>query len=222
MTSSEYLYEGKTIEGRPLRLFCRDGANDQDVAHSVTVCDEYGLRGLDLSGWALDVGAYIGAVAISLAIDHPALHVVAVEPVAENVENLRRNVAINGMQERVHVEPLAAVGEDGPPLLTIRSGFGGRHEFVGNLHDGRHATARDVATLTIRDVLRLYEIDELALMKLDCEGCELPVLADPDVRRVRRIVGEYHVQPRRLFGPLARTHAVTANEASYHFTAVAK
>jgi len=37
----------------------------------------------------------------------------------------------------------------------------------------------------------LFE-DRCAFLKIDCEGCEWDVLADPAIARVERIVGEGH------------------------------
>ena len=68
---------------------------DSVVIAGTTGGDEYGTDALSLSGWAFDIGSYIGTVAMVLAIDNAGLHVIALEPVPENLELCRRNVERN-------------------------------------------------------------------------------------------------------------------------------
>lgn len=222
---SIFIHENRTPNGNPFRLECRTDTNDQNVSHAVSKLDEYGLAGLSFSpsAWAIDVGAYIGAVAIPLALDHSGLRVVAVEPVLENVATLTRNIAMNEVADRVFVCPLAATSPTGD-FVTIRYGGQGRHRYVGNV--GREAPDADEVTIAppvaLSDLLSVYEIDQVALLKIDCEGCEWDFLTDPAVRRVEMIVGEFH---RGGFLDLKQmldaTHVVAVPKtATYNFVAV--
>ena len=59
--------------------------------------------------------------------------------------------------------------------------------------------AMRVPALSIRKLWRLEHIDRCDLMKLDCEGAELPILAALAgaglLPRIRCLVGEWHVLP---------------------------
>jgi hypothetical protein len=44
-------------------------------------------------------------------------------------------------------------------------------------------------------LMALHDITEVALVKLDCEGCEWAVLRSPAVQWVERFIGEYHGVP---------------------------
>lgn len=213
---STYIHENRTPNGNRFKLECRLGTNDQDVAHSVSKLDEYGLRGLELEGWALDIGAYIGAVAIPLAIDHPGLGVVAVEPVPENVALLQRNITLNGVTDSVLVCPLAAAAP-GDDLVMVRYGGNGRHRFVGNV--GMEAPDAsdefDAPGVDLGGLLAFYQISEVSLMKIDCEGCEWAFLSDAAVGKVERIVGEYHGEVEADFLP---GHDVRIDD-NWHFWA---
>lgn len=211
-----YIYEGTTPGGRPFRLECRDGVNDQDVAHSVTAGDEYGLRGLDLSGWALDIGASIGDVAIPLALDHPGLRVVALEPVPESRELLIRNLALNGVADgQILVNGRAATRASVDGVLLA---YGvGIHRYVGSMVGSEMVAS--VEGVSLGGLLDGYGIADLALLKADCEGCEWGFLDDAAVARVDLIVGEWHPpgDAQRLAELLHATHDVAV--VGYHFTA---
>ena len=124
-----------TPRNQPVTMWVRADTNDWNTLYSCLTGDEYGLRDLHLSGWALDVGAYTGGVTVALAMDNPELQVVAVEPVPGNVELLRLNLEANGLTDRVTVVEGAA--GDGSKV-NIRYGYSGselatHHAFVGNM-----------------------------------------------------------------------------------------
>ena len=70
---------------------------------------------------------------------------------------------------------------------------------------GYERAEQPVAPITLADILDQNGLDEVDLLKLDCEGCESSVLgcAAPGLlRRVRFMTGEYHGLPR--FYPVVR------------------
>lgn len=160
--------------------------------------DEYHLRDLSLAGLALDVGAHLGAVTIALAIDNPALEVIAVEAVPPNVDLLRTNVALNGLEDRVRVVPLAAAAP-GVPRTEVWYGSVGNesaehHAFIGNstlvydVPEIEHVEA-SIACVSLGALLGDRDAE---FLKIDCEGCEWGFLTDPALARVKRIHGEWH------------------------------
>src|SRR5205823_5233895 len=87
--------------------------------------DEYRMTGRTLSGWAIDVGAHIGAFSVSLALDQPHMSILAVEAVPENVIMLEKNVRDNGVSDRVTVVPKFAAS---PGTRKAICHYGYRHE----------------------------------------------------------------------------------------------
>ena len=182
--------------------------------------DEYGLRSLDLFGRAADIGAHIGSVAIALLMDNPELFVLAIEPVPDNVELLRENLAQNGLAGRCEVIQ-AAVGKG--ETTTIRYGYTGsenatHHAFIGNstiVYPDAPEMPHEEATVP---VLRLADLGPLAFMKIDCEGGEWGFLKGAALPKVERIHGEAHpVLGHRapdMADLLEATHAVTFNGAN--------
>jgi FkbM family methyltransferase len=118
----------------------------------------------DLSKGAtvLDIGANIGMISCSLAVRRPDLRIIAVEPVPQNVECLRKNIVSNGIKN-VHVVHAAAssrrgsinVNVNGPWSVVVENG---------------EAT---VPAVTLDDFIA----DAPAFIKIDVEGWEPHVIA---------------------------------------------
>ena len=180
-----------TPRGRAVAMWVRADTNDWNTLASCLNEDEYGLRGRELKGVALDIGAYLGSVSIAMLLDHPELRVVAVEPIPENVNLVWRNAVINGVADRLTVHE-AAVG-DGKPI-TIRYRYGTsesdlHHAFVGNsaLTSGDVAHERRIVPTLIPSDLPAADF-----VKIDCEGGEWPFFAAGSDTRFGHIVGEWH------------------------------
>jgi FkbM family methyltransferase len=189
-----------TPGGRPVEMIYRADTNDLNTCLSCLDGDEYRTAPLagQLRGIAVDVGAYLGAVAVGLAVDNPDLTVYAVEPVPSNVDLIRQNVALNGLVDRVEICD-AAIG--GREQVVISYGYRGtelaeHHAFVGNmslLADHRGDVPHDERVMAPSSISQLIPPGPIALLKIDCEGCEWDALADRDlVARCARIVGEWH------------------------------
>ena len=211
--------------GRARTIKVREGTNDAATMHATfwfgQLQDEYGLADRYLEGWALDIGASIGPVALALALDNPDLQVVAVEAVPENADLLGENAVLAGVADRIHVLANAAAG-DGDETCVIRygpyeiPGIPPEHamevRFVGNLFRDHGSRGRTVAVpaVSLSAILARFGIDRVRFMKIDCEGCEWAFLASPDIGRVDEIIGEWHDRdgPSSITALLAPTHTV--------------
>jgi FkbM family methyltransferase len=214
------IWQGDTPKGNEVRMHCRDATSDENICRLISTKDEYGLGGRDFEGVAIDVGAHIGSVTVPLLIDNPGLIVVAVEPVFENLMMLRRNISLNRLDDRATVLPVAA-GIDGEAL--IRHGWKGPHRHVGNLGEGTPEHADPMVSMSFGAIRRGIGVETIALLKLDCEGCEWDVLSDPEIWRAEVIVGEFHASltaSTLVTDHLADTHRVEMND--WTFLAVLK
>lgn len=120
----------------------------------------------------VDVGANIGYNTIHAArLAGPRGRVVAVEPAADNLDVLRRNVAAAGLTN-VLVEPVAAGSASGTADLFVR----GRKSAVNSLFpQSCYAFVTDIVRVPV------VPLDELVsggadVVKIDVEGGELDVL----------------------------------------------
>lgn len=191
--------------GGTIRMLTRPDTVDGDICTSSIIQDEYGLADLPpMSGLAVDVGAHIGSVTVMLAVMNPGLFVKAVEIVPENVELLRQNAELNGVDDRIEVIPYAAGGPDemsrvcfmhhrSHPVATPE--YVRKHRHIGNsfwspAYEGAFdSEAIEVPTRSLGDII---EDNACAFLKIDAEGCEWEFLRDPAVAQVDRIHGEFH------------------------------
>ena len=208
-----------TAGGRSASFDVREDTNDSALVSAVVGQDEYGLGTLpELTGWALDIGSHVGSVAVALAMDHPRVNVIAVEPVPDNSALIRLNAERNGVGDRVHVEEAAATTK---ARSTVHYGYTETPEtpddafvvanrYIGNIwhRDSSRSETKTVPGVSIRALAEKYETPSFEFAKIDCEGCEWSFLSR-DAKLIEVIVGEWHDLPvdeiRKLLG---KTHDV--------------
>lgn len=135
----------------------------------------------------IDIGAHIGAFSVYVAHRNPNTQIVAIEPEGNNYDYLTQNVNL-----KPNVLPLHAfVGYD-KSLNTI---------IVDPENSGGHCIVAGDSSIpaprmiTVEQIIDLYQWDQVDLLKIDCEGCEVDVLSnmpDETFKKINRIVGERH------------------------------
>lgn len=194
-----------TPNGNTVRFLVRHGSNDHNTVASLSVFDEYGLRGLpQMSGWALDIGAHVGGVGVCLAIDNPELNVIAIEPVPDNAQLCRVHAERNGLGRRFKVIE-GAVGKAGTTTL-VRYGFKvdagdpfDHHAWIGNTSlvyvdpPVESHMEVEVPCISLAELAYTYEaLGPPAIVKVDCEGGEWDALPEIVALSSPRVVGEWH------------------------------
>jgi FkbM family methyltransferase len=183
-------------------FWTREGTTDANAVYALAD-DEYGLLGQTFEGWAIDVGAHIGTVSLMLARTNPDLRVLAIEAVPENSDLLERNIATASLEGRI-ISVRASAARPGAITGLCHYGYRHReeegdsyvsaHRFVGNtwVDRGEPEFSVTMPAVSLDDLLDDYGIDDVAVLKIDCEGCEWAFLDTPAVSRVALIVGEFH------------------------------
>jgi FkbM family methyltransferase len=138
----------------------------------------------------VDVGANVGAATIWFARRCRIAEIVAVEPAPGSLTRLEANLRTNRLENRVSVVPAALSGRTGSVYLSQNG---------SSVYAQTRATsspgAERVDAVSLADLFDRCGLEEVDVLKLDCEGAEFDALLACDeelLSRVRVIVGEYH------------------------------
>lgn len=180
-----------------LSFHCLRGADRMlgDVFHSQLY--DVPLCPVGFGDLVIDVGANHGFAACWFAAR--GAEVLAFEPSPGVFALLERNVAANNLAPRVRCVRAAVSGRDGRAVLREAPDLGGG---MSTIEPGFAATSgahydegREVPLRAIGGLLDELAPRRVRLLKLDCEGSELPILAalTPALRqRIDSIALEYH------------------------------
>ena len=151
-----------------------------------------------------DIGAHIGSFATNLASLHPQSRIECFEPSRESARYLRRNVAQNGLADRINVHEVALADKEGTALLDDNDGGSVHNGLIqqdrrlvegADALDRRHAV--EVPTTTFDAAVAAAPAPP-DVVKMDCEGGEYALVyasSEASWASVSRIVMEYHPVP---------------------------
>lgn len=140
----------------------------------------------------LDIGGHIGTFSSLLTNVHPKATVTAYEPSATSADFFRRNVARNGVADRVTVVEAAVSGASGFAAYADNGAGSGLNGLVSADHDASGAT--EVRTVSF-DEAAAATAAPVDVVKMDCEGAEYDLVlgSSPESwASVERVVLEYH------------------------------
>lgn len=198
-------------DGRPVHY--RPGTSDVSIVYDILFrgrASEYWLPEGLAPRVILDIGGNIGIAARYLAQRFPQAQVHSFEPVPENLELMRRNLA--GTSVQAHGYGLG--GENGEFDFHTPAAAGG--DVSGYSRFGVAGAASRLVRAEVRavpDALRALALTAVDIVKIDIEGAEHDVIAafpEDILAGVTWIYGELHgaaVDPRLAFALLERLAA---------------
>jgi FkbM family methyltransferase len=116
-----------------------------------------------------DVGANIGVYSVIGATKSRTLTVYAFEPIEENQALLGRNIAEHQLEQRVHVQPVAASDRVGKATIHLH------HSGTHSLEDTSSDRTREIATVTLDEFTQRLAVWP-DIVKIDVEGHESAVI----------------------------------------------
>lgn len=149
---------------------------------------------LGTHGIVLDVGANVGVFALLAATR--ASRVVAFEPSPTMGRYLRDNIALSHLRNVEHVQA-AVTGVTGACSLLLDDAPTASRVLRCPPPADESGRTVTVPGFSLRDAMDNNQLEEVDLLKLDCEGSEFDIITDTKVsvlRRARRIVAELHPQ----------------------------
>lgn len=175
----EFLADAKRVSVDGLTLYSPLWSRDEASYYKeVLIDDAYGVKGRDLNGAVVvDVGAYVGDSTIAFARAGATVH--AFEPSIAFCGFIRKNLETNSLTARVTLHEVGLSDRAGDVLARED-----RLKFVEGVAYALGNLPRSID-----------------LLKLDCEGAEYHLLADPRFLahlRPREIRMEYHRGPNAI------------------------
>lgn len=184
----------------------RPFTHDATAIRETWLDDVYQAKGLFKEGdLVLDCGANIGAFTIFAALQ--GANVIAVEPVPSNREQLKKNIELAGVKDKVTIWECAVGEKHG----TITLGFFDTDKSQSAYRSPDGSGEIEVLVQTLASLIDGQEID---FMKMDIEGSERWALPGAPLHLCKRIAIETHntLDPgtthERVKGWLAPTHDI--------------
>jgi FkbM family methyltransferase len=143
---------------------------------------------------AIDVGAHIGTFSLMMASKVPDGKVFAIEASKETFNYLRVNIALN----RVHnITPVHLALADAAGVATLHHDEGNWGHSIMKQWPSPSLCSEQVPKDSLENFCKVHQISQIALIKLDCEGAEFPILLNAPIdllRNVHKMLIEYHLE----------------------------
>lgn len=196
-----------------LLLYVREDRTAQDlaIASEVIVHDCYRLRDLHALSrrvdTIVDVGGHIGCFGLLAKSLWPEATLVALEPNEESADLYRQNLDANGIEDAEVISAALTYRSERHVLVGDGRSTGGcilvdeaeaerlRTVDVPTEEERYRIVASAVPTITLETLAERFELSNIDLLKLDCEGGENELcdrVALSFAINVELIVGEFH------------------------------
>lgn len=153
----------------------------------------------------IDIGANCGVATIILAKQNPESTIYSYEPDFDTFQLLKKNVEVNGLTNVKIFNKAMSDSQTKSILLTKHPLYSGGNTTHANAdsfkkyfkhfgHDGEIQTT-EVQCTSLDQSMKEFDIQEVQLLKIDCEGAEYKILYDSEYLKERKIfnmVGEFH------------------------------
>lgn len=172
-------------------VFLRPGTTDLPMYHQVFTCRQYECALSKHPKTILDCGGNVGFASVYLANVYSGARILSIEPELSNYTLLTRNVA-----PYPNIVPFHAAVWKTNTLLDIRDQRGEASSFQTE-EAGMQGSGRFIGRtigLTIDTIMKLVDMDEVDFLKIDIEGAEDDLFADPStwIQRIGVMAIEIH------------------------------
>lgn len=176
----------------------RYAMQDAEVIREVVLSDGY--RATELSGFRtiVDIGAHIGTFASVVRDRNPMANIICIEALPDNIPCLQANVGM--WASIINAACTYEVGQ-----LYLASSLWEQGKATGGsfvtanpaIVDHCYKVSPAGATVTLESVMDDFGINQIDVLKLDCEGSEFSILQNfSKLKECAWVIGEYHGRDR--------------------------
>ena len=165
-------------------VFIRPGTTDQDVFEEIFIDREYDLE-LNDPRFIVDAGAHTGLASVFFAIKYPKAIIVALEPESSNYALLTKNA-----KAFKNIHAINAGLWSHKCFLQIQNPDAATWGFQVAEAAGEHG----IAALSVPDVMSIFGVKQIDVLKMDIEGSEIEVLTHSKswIDKVQTLIIELH------------------------------
>jgi FkbM family methyltransferase len=163
------------------KVLLRRGTSDGNIFVDVFLNNSY-KNFIDLArkynvevNTIVDAGANIGLTTLYLKTYYPHARVISLEPFPANTGMLKSNIDLNRL-EKVHIEQKGLWGKS--CHLKNRTSFRDNEPWSFSLDETDDPGLALFSALSVPDLLALYKIPSIDLLKIDIEGGEVSVFSE--------------------------------------------
>lgn len=153
----------------PFKL--RSGSSDINAFRQVFVYKEYSFEVYAEPKFIIDGGSNVGLAAIYFANQFPNAKIVSVEPELENFNLLRFNT-----KNYPNISPIQSGIWKSSTFLKVRNLGLGNWGFI--VEEIPHEDNETFKAVSIGDILKQFNQNEIDILKLDVEGAEKEIFSD--------------------------------------------
>jgi FkbM family methyltransferase len=143
----------------------------------------------------IDVGANVGFFSLFMASQFPKAKIVAFEPLPGNFKHLQKQFQRNSNKDLTALNK-AVTGSKGSIMLHYNPEV--NFTALASMHttfDSSNTHQVEVEAVSLPDIFSQYNLDQIDLLKLDCEGAEYDILYQCPTQyfgRIKQIAMETH------------------------------
>ena len=157
------------------------------------------LKGLPAALTIIDIGANEGFFAAMILSKTKQAVIHAYEPLPDNVNKIKRLIEINPSVSGKIVLNNAAVSDGKLKTLKLFIQKENSESSTASIledFDARNISSIEVASTSLEEIFIKNNLNEVHLLKMDCEGAEYPILYSAPVnilKKIKRILAEVHL-----------------------------
>jgi FkbM family methyltransferase len=146
----------------------------------------------------VDIGANVGYFNIMLFSKRKDATVYAYEPIPSNYELFKKNISLNpGLQPQIHLFNKAVTGvpQEYVDLFMETSDDNSVIASVYDDFDTQNQYRLRVPAISLSEIVKGNQLQQIDLLKVDCEGSEYPILYEtaPEIwDKIKRLFIEVH------------------------------